>query len=90
MGGGSGTKGTAQQTVATRSANLCLFPVSLFLSVTRLCVSVCLCVCVYRVLRTVYLPSEKTDSMLLTIDALQRELDEYSLLSLSFSLRPPY
>ena len=30
-----------------------------------------------RVLRTVYLPSEKTDSMLLTIDALQRELDEY-------------
>ena len=30
-----------------------------------------------RVLRTVYLPSEKTDSMLLTIDALQRELDEH-------------
>jgi coiled-coil domain-containing protein 77 len=30
-----------------------------------------------RMLRTVYLPSEKTDSMLLTIDALRRELEEY-------------
>eukprot|EP01048_Picozoa_sp_COSAG05_P020683 COSAG05_NODE_3580_length_1981_cov_1.397450_1_plen_376_part_00 len=30
-----------------------------------------------RMLRTVYLPSEKSDSMLLTIDALRRELEEY-------------
>lgn len=34
-----------------------------------------------RLLRTVYLPSEKTDSMLLTIDALRRELEEYKRVS---------
>jgi len=34
-----------------------------------------------RMLRTVYLPTEKTDSLLLTIEALRRELDEHRALS---------
>ena len=34
-----------------------------------------------RMLRTVYLPSEKSDSMLLTIDALRRELEEHKRVS---------